>query len=118
MSKDFWVHFFHVIIVSGLFFYIGIVQDKIPKFMFQAIIGLGAFIILYHVYKSLYKKDAWVNYIHIFLVGPLLMYIGFYEDKTPRKAFEIILLLAFASLGYHSYYTLRENLIIFKPFIY
>jgi hypothetical protein len=76
--------------------------------MFQVIIGLGAFIILYHVYKSLYKKDAWVNYIHIFLVGPLLMYIGFYEDKTPRKAFEIILMFAFASLGYHGYYMIKD----------
>jgi hypothetical protein len=106
--KDFYVHLFHIILVSGLFFYIGTTGDKLPKLIFPFLIALGLIIIVYHIYKSLYKKDAWVNYIHIFIVGPLLIYIGLYQDKTPRKFFEILLMLAFASFGYHLYYMFQE----------
>jgi len=108
MNKEFWVHLFHIILVSGLLLYIGSTQDTMPKWIYPLLIGLGIFIIVYHIYKSIYKKDAWINYIHIFIVGPLLVYIGVYEKKTPRKYFEIILMLAFASLGYHSYYILKD----------
>ena len=107
MDKEFYVHLFHIILVSGLFYYIGTTRDKIPKIIFPMLIGLGCFVIIYHIYKALFKNDVWVNYIHIFLVGPLLIYIGLYQDKTPRKFFEIILMLAFASFGYHLYYLLK-----------
>jgi hypothetical protein len=66
MEKSFWVHLFHIILVSGLFLYIGIMQTKLPKNIYPILIGLGIVIILYHIYKAFYKKDAWVNYIHIF----------------------------------------------------
>jgi hypothetical protein len=104
MEKSFWVHLFHIILVSGLFLYIGIMQTKLPKNIYPILIGLGIVIILYHIYKAFYKKDAWVNYIHIFYVGPLLIYIGYEREKTSRKFFEIMLMLAFASFGYHLYY--------------
>jgi hypothetical protein len=55
------------------------------------------------------KKDAWINYIHILIVGPLFVYIGLQKEETPRKVFEIMLMLAFASLGYHAYYLLHDK---------
>ena len=108
MNKDFWVHLFHIILVSGLLLYIGIIQDAMSKWVYPFLTGLGILIIIYHIYKSIYKKDAWINYIHIFIVGPLLLFIGIYENKTPRKYFEITLMFAFASFGYHAYYLLKE----------
>lgn len=107
MDKDFWVHLFHIILVTGLLLYIGMIQNDMPKGIYPILLGLGIVIILYHIYKSVYKKDAWVNYIHIFIVGPLLLYIGIYKNKTPRKYFELTLMLAFASFGYHFYYLLK-----------
>jgi hypothetical protein len=101
---DTFVHLFHILFVSGLFFYVGITRTRLPSFMYPALLGFGGLIVVYHIYKSWFKKDAWVNYIHIFLVGPLLMYIGFMKQETPRKMFELLLMLAFASLGYHAYY--------------
>lgn len=79
-----------------------------PEYLFPGITGLGLFIILYHIYKAIYKKDAWVNYIHIFLIGPLLVLIGYLNKSAPRKLFEIILMFAFASIGYHGYYMVNE----------
>lgn len=108
MDTSFLIHLFHILFVSGLFYYIGTKQDKIPKYLYPVFIGLGIFIILYHIYKSVYKKDAWINYLHILIFGPLLIYIGWMEDKTQRKFFEISLMLAFASFGYHFYYMIKE----------
>jgi hypothetical protein len=102
------VHLAHILVFSTFLGYIGIVREKMPKFMYPIILSLGVLIVLYHIYKSLFKKDAWVNYIHIFIVGPLLMYIGLYKEEAQRKAFEISLILAFASFGYHGYYLIHS----------
>jgi hypothetical protein len=101
---DTFVHLFHILFVSSLFFYVAITQTSMPSFMYPFLFALGIIIIVYHAYKSLSKKDPWVSYIHILLVGPLLIYIGAMKSKTPRKMFEVLLMMAFASLGYHSYY--------------
>ena len=107
--KEFLVHAFHILFVTSFLGYIGIVRESLPKFLFPAVLVVGIFIVVYHIYKSIFKKDAWINYIHIFIVGPLLVYVGLQKDKTPRKVFKIILMLAFASLGYHGYYLMSEQ---------
>lgn len=106
------VHLFHIIIVGGLFLYVGIKRTKIPKKLFHVLLVLGLFVVLYHIYKTYnyitQNKPFWVNLIHIFIIGPLLVYIGYYGVKTSRPYFEILLMLGLASIGYHSYY-LIEN---------
>ena len=62
------VGLFHVLVVAVLFLYVGIRKTDIPLFMFPLLLGLGAVIIPYHIYKASIKKSGWVNYIHIFLV--------------------------------------------------
>ena len=104
MNTEALVHLFHIVLVSGLFFYVGLERDRLPSFMYPVLIGLGLFVGAYHLFKAFMKKDAWVNYIHIFLVAPLLVFIGFSKEKTPRKYFELVLMLGFAALGYHGYY--------------
>jgi hypothetical protein len=108
IKKETIVHLFHIVIIGSLFIYVGTKRDNLPKQMYPFLLGLGAVIILYHTYKAYtYAKDGksyWVNLIHIFLIGPLLVYIGYNREKTARKFFEMLLMLAFASIGYHSYY--------------
>ena len=108
MTSSVFVHLFHILIVGSLFLYVGIQKYKIPNFMYSVLIAFGIIIILYHGFK-IYKKlsewfNPWVNYIHIFIIGPLLLYIGLNRDKTQRLYFEILLMLGFASIGYHGYY--------------
>jgi len=102
------VHLFHIIIVGSLFLYVGIQQTKIPSFFYPLLLGLGIFIIIYHIYKAFQKiksgKNPWANYIHILLVGPLLIYIGYNNKNTPRFYYELLLMLGFAAIGYHGYY--------------
>ena len=106
------VHIFHIIIVGGLFLYVGINREKISKTLFTVLFWLGLLIILYHIFKTYnyikLGKGIWVNLIHIFIVGPLLIYIGYYGEKTSRKFFEILLMLGFAAIGYHGYYLIND----------
>ena len=97
----------HILVFSTFLGYVGIWKDKMPAFMYTVILTFGIVIILYHIFKAFYKKDSWVNLIHILVVGPILVYIGFMKKETPFKVFEIVLMLAFASLGYHGYYLLK-----------
>jgi hypothetical protein len=105
------VHLFHIIIVGSLFLYVGINREKIPKILFPVLFWLGLLIVFYHIYKTYnyikLGKGYWVNLIHIFIVGPLLIYIGYKEEKTARLYFELLLMLGFASIGYHGYYLIN-----------
>jgi hypothetical protein len=108
MELNTYVHLFHILIVGSLFLYVGIYRTTIPTFMYPFLLGLGLFIIFYHIFKAYsYMKQGkgyWVNLIHIFIVGPLLMYIGYNKEKTARLYFELLLMLGFAAIGYHGYY--------------
>jgi hypothetical protein len=109
MPTEAWVQLFHIILVGGLFMYVGTTRNNIPKFMYPTLFVLGIIILLYHVYKSIVKPQrAWINYIHIVLIAPLLMYIGYNGVNTPRKAFELLLMAGFAAIGYHGFYLARS----------
>ena len=112
MNSSFFVHLFHIIIVGGLFLYVGIKRDEISKLLFLILLGLGILIIFYHIFKAYNKytegKSIWVNLIHIFIVGPILIFIGYNKEKTPRLYFEILLMLGFAAIGYHGYYLINS----------
>ena len=49
------------------------------------------------------SSSLWVNLIHMFLVAPLLLWIGYHGKNTGRAAFEMLLMLAFTALGYNLY---------------
>ena len=122
------VSLFHIIVVGALFLYIGIKRAEIPKWLFTGLLVLGAFIVLYHAYKAVIKfqhkkihwvqsekipwvqseKIPWVNLIHILLIGPLLIYIGYNREDTERMYFEFMLMLGFAVIGYHGFYLVQD----------
>lgn len=108
MNQYLLVHLFHILFVGTLFMYVGIRKTSIPAIMFPILLTLGIVIIAYHLYK-VYNymqqgKGYWVNLIHVLLVGPLLVYIGYQGVKTARLYFELLLMFGFAAIGYHGYY--------------
>jgi hypothetical protein len=108
MEIETYVHLFHILIVGSLFLYVGRYKTLIPATMYPILLGLGLIIIFYHCFK-VYNyiklgKSYWVNLIHIFIVGPVLVYIGYNREKTARLYFELLLMLGFAAIGYHGYY--------------
>ena len=108
ISTNTFIRLFHILFVGILFLYVGINATKTPAFIFPLLLYLGIIIIIYHCYKAYIKisnnKSAWVNYIHIFLVGPLLVVIGLNGLETSRKYFELLIMAGMAAIGYHGYY--------------
>jgi len=106
------VHLLHVFIIGSLFLYVGLTRDAIPPVLFPILIGLGGIILVYHIYKAYLKiihtSVPWVNLIHIFGIAPLLLYIGYNREKTPRYMYELLLIFGFGAIGYHGLYILED----------
>jgi hypothetical protein len=83
-------------------------QGRMPNFMYPVILIVGLIVIVYH----LYKNDSWINYIHILLIGPLLVYIGWFKSKSDKKAFLIAIMVAGATFAYHLYRLLIKTSIL------
>lgn len=105
---------FHLVFVVPLFLYVGLAREQTPDSVFYLLGALGAFMILYHSYKAYIKikdgKSPWINYIHIFLVAPPLLILGFNKKTTDRRYFEMLLMLGFAAGGYHALSIIRDML--------
>ena len=103
---------FHALLVGPGLLYVGLAPESVPDSVYTALMVGGAGILLYHVYKAYTKlkdgKSAWINWIHIFLVAPLLMIVGYLKKDANRRYFEMLLLLGFAATGYHGLYLIRE----------
>lgn len=107
MSK--FISLFHILFVGSLFLYLGINKTNVPNYSHNFLLVLGIIIIGYHLYKiHSYGKPNWVNLMHIILIGPLLVYIGYSKEKTVDWIYQIILLLGFAVIGYHGYYLIKS----------
>jgi hypothetical protein len=106
------IHLAHIFVIGGLFLYVGLTRNAIPSWMYPILLGTGVVIWLYHIYKAWVKyaadKNPWVNLIHILFVAPVLVYIGYNRNETPRYIYEILLMLGFATIGYHAVYALNH----------
>jgi hypothetical protein len=102
------INLFHILLIAPFLIWVGISRGTFPDWVFTMLMTLGSIVILYQGYKSytrLLKGSGyvWVNLLHVLWVGPLLVYIGYKKKDTPRPAYELLLLTAFAAFGYHLY---------------
>jgi len=64
---------------------------------------------MYKAFNHIQRKEPyWFNLIHIALIGPLLVYIGYFGKETARLYFELLLMSGFAVVGYHGYYLVQD----------
>ena len=116
MNIDSYINLFHIFIVVPFLFYIYYYRKTIPNVIFNILLITAIIGIIYHSYKLFYLPDnqKYKNYVyltHILIVFPLFIYIGINKNKTERKYFEVLLMVMFAALGYHSYNFLYYNYI-------
>lgn len=106
------LHAVHAAIIGPGLFYLGFAPDTLPDWAFTALLFLGVGILIYHAYLAIQKmaaeRSAWVNWIHIFLVAPLLILVGYLKKDAARRYFEMLMLLGFAATGYHAFYLIRD----------
>lgn len=103
MNKFKAVNLFHIFFVSSLFLYIGTTRNTNPDWLYTLLLLLGFAVITYHLYgASNNLAPFWIHVMHFLIIGPLLVHIGYNGRETKRIYYEMMLLLGFASLGYHS----------------
>lgn len=112
MDKHAVLSLFHLLFVVPLFLYIGFQRSAVAQWIYLSVFTIGCGIFLYHGFKLFLRLQAkssssWINALHVFLVAPLLMYIGYHKKETPRFAYELLLMAAFAAMGYHLFSLVR-----------
>lgn len=118
MDKHLLLALFHIALVVPLFLYVGFQRAATPEWLYNLLFGLGLVLLAYHgvmagIRLMSQSMGAWVNLIHALLLAPLIIYIGYYGKKTQRPAYEMLLMVAFAALGYH----LKSLIIATQTFI-
>ena len=100
------IFLFHIFIVFGLLFYIGIKRNNINKNFYNILGILGIIIIIYHTYRiySNGLKDKFWNYFHILVIGLIFIYLMIYKQKSKKIVYDIILMLSFSALGLNLYF--------------
>ena len=100
---------FHIFAVVPLFLYVALNRANTATPVYGFLLVLGGIILAYHAYKAWVKflagaSSVWINIVHVLFVAPLLIYIGYREKETPRYVYELLAMVAFAALGYHTYH--------------
>jgi len=97
----------HVLLFAPCLLYIGLKRAATPLWAFQALIIVGAFILLYHISRY-FHTGSYINLIHILIVSPLLIFIGYRGRDSPRSAYEMLLMITFAMVGWHTLNLVRS----------
>ena len=110
-----YINLIHLAVIAPLFIYVGMNRDQVHDYVFYALGLIGAIVLVYHAYRAYLKltsgQSAWVNWIHILFVAPLLLLLGYLKKDANRRYFEMLLMLGFAAFGYHGFYVVRDRLI-------
>ena len=108
MDAFFLIVLLHVTVIVPFLLYIGFNRAATPDWMYSVLFGTGIIVLLYHSYKAIARLIAaspvvWINLIHVFLIAPLMLWIGYYAKRTERPAYDMLLIAAFGALGFHLY---------------
>jgi len=113
LDNHFWLAIMHLIFVAPLFLYVGFTRAETPQWVYLSLFTIGWVILVYHGFKLVLRLKsrsnlAWVNAIHVILIAPLLLFIGYHKKETPRYAYELLLMLGFAAGGYHLFSIVKQ----------
>jgi hypothetical protein len=96
----------HLFIIAPLLLYIGTHRESTPYYLFTILFYTGLFVLLYHSIRFALRfmntySYHYVNLIHIFIIAPVLIWIGYKQKNTLRMWYELLMMLVFSLIGYH-----------------
>jgi hypothetical protein len=108
MDVFFLIVVLHITVIVPFLLFVGFNRAATPEWVYSVLFGTGLLVLVYHAYKSIVRLLAaspmvWMNLIHVFIVAPLFIWIGYYGKRTERPAYDMLLLAAFGALGFHMY---------------
>jgi ABC-type uncharacterized transport system YnjBCD permease subunit len=112
-DTHFWLAIIHLLFVVPLFLYVGFTRAETPYWLYLALLTIGLVVLVYHGFKLIVRLStrsgySWVNAIHVLLIAPLLIYIGYNKKDTPRSSYELLLMAGFAAAGYHLFSIVKQ----------
>jgi hypothetical protein len=108
MDAFFLIVILHVVVIVPFLLWVGFNRAATPEWAYNILFGAGLLVLVYHTYKALTRllagsMDAWKNLIHVLIVAPLFLWIGYYGKRTERPAYDMLLVAAFGAFGFHLY---------------
>jgi hypothetical protein len=96
------IQWIHVLVIAPLFIYIALRRTKVKQIVYPITLIIGLVVILYHGYK-ITKNPRWghIYLLHILVIAPSLLAVGYYKEKTNYMVYDYLLLLGCAALGYN-----------------
>ena len=103
------VSIIHVFIIVPFLLYCVSKGNSMSLYIKYALQLFGAYVILFHGYKILTNPFTFsviriINWFHLLIIGPLLLYIGYTVPNTGAKYYDYLAIIAYAALIYHGYY--------------
>jgi hypothetical protein len=99
------LHLSHVL-VGLLLLYISIKRDVHIAF-YYIILLIASIALLHHGYKFI-KTLNWLYLFHLIVIIPILFILGLLQNNSPEYVFEILLFIAFGTIGFHGYKILKD----------
>lgn len=108
MDVFFLIAILHVVVIVPVLLFVGFNRAATPEWVYNVLFGTGILVLVYHAYKSITRILAaspflWINLIHVLLIAPLLIWIGYHGKRTERPAYDMLLIAAFGAFGFHLY---------------
>ena len=112
-DNHFWLAIIHLVFIVPLFLYVGSTRAETPQWLYMALLAIGLVIFIYHGVKLTIRLtnrsgNSWINALHVLIIAPLLMYIGYHKKETPRFAYELMLMVGFGAGGYHLFSLVKQ----------
>lgn len=98
------INWLHVLIIAPLFIYVGHWYDTHSSWVYYLLGLVGGIVVFYHGSKVLSAgiiNAFFINILHAFLIGPILIAFAIYANAVPTWLFTALLLLGFSAFGYH-----------------
>ena len=113
MNKSLYKRLIHIFLIGGLLLYLGIRKTNTQHIVYHFTLITGIIVFIVHsiigYQKLMVLRLPWVSYIHLFCVAPILIYVGYYQNQSRLLFYELLLLLGFSCIGYHTYYLLKNE---------
>lgn len=113
MNKSLYKRLIHIFLIGGLLLYIGIRKTNTLPLVYHFTLITGIIVFIVHTIigyqKLIISRLPWVSCIHLFCVAPILIYVGYYQNQSRLLFYELLLLLGFSCIGYHTYYLLKNE---------
>jgi hypothetical protein len=107
-----YINLIHIFFTGPLLIYIGLFKPEF-QWIYWLLFLTGLYVMIrFSIWlaqvKELANHHAWYL-MHILLVVPLLLYVGWMKKETPSTIFSLLLALGIAAFGYHLVRLIEKN---------